>query len=462
MTSRAEALYFASPVWLQNVLVSAMGYKLYRRRYTGMYHELRELVRESREWSEAKKADYQSERLHEMVKHCRHHIPYYQKLFAEHGIHENQITSLNDLQKIPILDKQTVQQRANEFRDSRQKPYMVQHTSGSTGTPLALQVNELTYKLAMALLVDHEEYHGVPFGARRATFAGRMVQRPDNMKPPFSRFNIAENQKIYSTYHLKKSTFKYYQNDLDKFNPKEIIGYPSAISDIANHYEQAGCKPAFEPTAIITNSETLLEWQRDTIERVFKCPIFDYYGTAEYLTYSAQDSIERYRSSPIIGISEVLDNSPSQNFGRIIATSLTNYCMPLIRYDLRDTAEPDYRTCNDNPAGNVKYYLKRISGRIDDYITTPDGRLLGRLDHIFKGTTGIREGQIIQDSSDHCLIRVSLDLKADQFNEKKLISNFRERVGDNINITVEVLSEIPRGSNGKFRSVISNKTHSNK
>src|SRR5690554_4275417 len=462
MASKTETLYFASPVWLQNVMVSAVGYKLYRKRYTGIYHELRELVRASREWGAEQREAYQAEQLHELIRYCRLSIPYYQKLFAEYGLGEQDFTQVSDLAKLPILDKQTIRERGDEFRAPHGKPFMIQHTSGSTGTPLALHVNERTYKLAMALLVDHEEYHGVPFGARRATFAGRMIQKPENLTPPYARFNRAENQRLYSSYHLNDQTFEHYRRDLNRFQPLEIIGYPSAISDIANHYEQAGCKPAFEPTAIITNSETLLEWQRDTIERVFKCPIFDYYGTAEYLTYSAQDSIERYRSSPIIGISEVLDNSPSQNFGRIIATSLTNYCMPLIRYDLRDTAEPDYRTCNDNPAGNVKYYLKRISGRIDDYITTPDGRLLGRLDHIFKGTTGIREGQIIQDSSDHCLIRVSLDLKADQFNEKKLISNFRERVGDNINITVEVLSEIPRGSNGKFRSVISNKTYSKK
>src|SRR5690554_4141680 len=457
MTSKAEALYFASPVWLQNVLVSAIGYKLYRRRYTGMYHELRELVRESREWSEAKKADYQSERLHEMVKHCRHHIPYYQKLFAEHGIHKNQITSLNDLQKIPTLDKQTVQQRANEFRDSRQKPYMVQHTSGSTGTPLALQVNELTYKLAMALLVDHEEYHGVPFGARRATFAGRMIQRPDNMKPPFSRFNRAENQKLYSSYHLNDKTFQHYKADLDLFAPTELIGYPSAISDLAIHYQRWNTEPQFQVNAIVTNSETLLAWQRQKIENTFKCKIYDYYGTAEYVIFAKEDRSKRYQVSPLLGISEAvyLGKHRSQS---ILATTLTNTCMPLLRYTLGDSV---IALTEKNESPKCIHTLKGISGRLDDYILMANGRRIGRLDHIFKGISGINEAQIIQDSLTECsaLIVPSKDHK--NIDEKKLSNNFQSRTGSEMSLTIIYTDSIPRSRNGKFKSVVSNlgKTH---
>lgn len=450
MTSRAEALYFASPVWLQNVLVSAMGYKLYRRRYTGMYHELRELVRESREWSEAKKTDYQSERLHEMVKHCRHHIPYYQKLFAEHGIHENQITSLNDLQKIPTLDKQTVQQRANEFRDPRQKPYMIQHTSGSTGTPLALQVNELTYKLAMALLVDHEEYHGVPFGARRATFAGRMIQRQENLIPPFSRLNRAENQRLYSAYHLNEQTFPYYKKDLDRFQAKEIIGYPSAISDLSCHYQRSGRQPDFQPKAIVTNSETLLDWQRASIETTFQCSIADYYGTAEYILFAGQDRTGYYQVNPVIGITEVIPIGSSANIGEIVATTLTNTGMPLLRYVIGDSTA----LCSQQQEGQViARYLKSITGRIDDFIETPDGRHLGRIDHIFKGIEGIKEAQVVQDDLKHCTVNIVLASQSTKINETLLQKNFAARTGPLMNITIKTLTRIPRGANGKFKSV---------
>src|SRR5690554_6906072 len=337
MASKTETLYFASPVWLQNVMVSAVGYKLYRKRYTGIYHELRELVRASREWGAEQREAYQAEQLHELIRYCRLNIPYYQKLFAEYGLSDQDFTQVSDITKLPILDKQTVRERGHEFRPPHGKPYMVQHTSGSTGTPLALHVNERTYKLAMALLVDHEEYHGVPFGARRATFAGRMIQRQENLIPPFSRLNRAENQRLYSAYHLNEQTFPYYKKDLDRFQAKEIIGYPSAISDLSCHYQRSGRQPDFQPKAIVTNSETLLDWQRASIETTFQCSIADYYGTAEYILFAGQDRTGYYQVNPVIGITEVIPIGSSANIGEIVATTLTNTGMPLLRYVIGDS-----------------------------------------------------------------------------------------------------------------------------
>ena len=458
MTSRAEALYFASPVWLQNVLVSAMGYKLYRRRYTGMYHELRELVRESREWSEAKKADYQSERLHEMVKHCRQNIPYYQKLFSEYGIHENHITSLKDLQKIPTLDKQTVQQRAAEFRDPRQKPYMIQHTSGSTGTPLALQVNETTYKLAMALLVDHEEYHGVNFGAPRATFAGRMIQRPDSMKPPFYRFNRAENQRIYSSYHLNNKTFSDYKRDLEVFSPEEIIGYPSAISEIASHYLRAGIKPTFKPKAIVTNSETLIDWQREKIETAFDSTVFDYYGTAEYVIFAGQDKTGQYQVNPIIGLAEKNSPRSSADSSEIISTTLTNTTMPLLRYETNDLIISEN---NKNVRDQFINRFASVLGRIDDYIETHDQRRIGRLDHILKGISNVVEAQLEQLPTFDLVVHIVPTENYQEYQEDEIRENLKQRIGTGLRIDFAYTDRIPRSKNGKFKSVISRRSNLN-
>ncbi|WP_339800932.1 hypothetical protein [uncultured Marinobacter sp.] len=454
MPSKAEALYFSSPVWLQNLMVSAMGYKLYRKRYTGVYHELRELVRESRDWSPEQRDAYQSEKLHEMVKHCREYIPYYQKLFAEHGLHENDITDVSHIQKLPILDKQTLRERGAEFRSGQEKPFMIQHTSGSTGTPLALHVNERTYKLAMALLVDHEEYHGVPFGAPRATFAGRMIQRPENMNPPFSRFNRAENQRLYSSYHLSERTFPFYQKDLDYFQPHELIGYPSALSDLATHYKKAGTTPGFEPKAIVTNSETLLEWQRERIEKVFSCPVFDYYGTAEYALFAGQNRTGMYQSNSVIGITELYTdrNTKHSISGTILATSLSNTCMPLLRYEVGDRATLPPSSDDET---FLAHTIDTIEGRMDDYVRTPDGRKIGRIDHIFKGISEIKEAQVIQDSLTHCTVKIVPQSSESRINLDKIKENLRTRTFNEMGVVLEITDRIQRNSNGKFKSVIS-------
>lgn len=449
----AERLYFRTPPLIQSFLISTYGYKLYQKRYTGLYHELRKEIENAKALSELKIKKYQEERLHQMVTYCANQIPYYQKLFAELGLHPNDITKIHDLNKLPILNKQTLMEQAHNFRPKKAiKPFMVQHTSGSTGTPLALEVDERTYKLAMALLVDHEETHGVPFGAKRATFAGRMLKSADDMKPPFSRFNRAENQRLFSSYHLNENTFPHYQKELDQFQPLELIGYPSAIYDLATQYQNSNSKPGFQPKAIITNSETLLHWQREKIESVFGCQVYDYYGTAEYVIFAGQDSTGIYKLNPLIGIAEVETDAGSVDTGKLIATTLENKQMPLLRYNLGDTA-----TLADAALPKIGTPgLKSINGRVDDYLETTDGRLIGRIDHIFKGVSGIQEAQVVQEKPGSATIRLVRE-NTTELNESTLVSNCKQRLGDDFCVTLEQVQEIPRGRNGKFRSVLREK-----
>jgi len=451
MSSMKERVYDASPVWVQNLLVSAYGYHLYRKRYQGIFHDILALLKQSRNWSRHEAEAWQAEHLHNIVRHCRQNVPYYQRLFSDHGLHEQDFTSVQDVRKLPILQKETLRQDTKPFRSTSESTFILQHTSGSTGTPLALEVDEYTYKLAMALLVDHENAHGVPLGAPRATFAGRMVQPASRLTAPFARYNRAENQMLFSSYHLNSNTFQWYAKELDRFRPWELIGYPSAISDLASHYLNTGTMPGFKPKAIITNSETLLEWQRANIEQAFDCEVYDYYGTAEYVLFAGQGENGQYRLNPIIGITEVLnDAGEPATEGRLVATTLTNRVMPLLRYETGDTGIPVSPTNDDS----VVHELERIDGRVDDYIETPDGRRIGRLDHIFKGIEGIKEAQIIQDLLTHCTINVVLSSNCNHTGLDQLKDNFKSRTGDQINVTLKSVKTIPRSENGKFKFVL--------
>ncbi|AOY87517.1 hypothetical protein BKP64_04645 [Marinobacter salinus] len=451
MGSVKEQIYYASPIWLQNLLVSAYGYHLYRKRYQGIFPEILTLLRQSRNWTRQEVEAWQAEKLHNMVRHCRQTVPFYQKLLAEHGLTEKDFTSVQDIRKLPILHKETLRQNTKRFRSTAERTYMVQHTSGSTGTPLALEVDEYTYKLAMALLVDHEEAHGVPFGARKATFAGRMIQPSSRLNPPFARFNRAENQMLFSSYHLNSSTFSWYAKELERFSPWELIGYPSAISDLASHYLNLGIEPAFRPRAVITNSETLLAWQKERIEKAFNCPVYDYYGTAEYVLFAGQEGDGCYRLNPVIGVTELLNDAGApESEGRLIATTLTNYAMPLLRYEIGDSGMAVNESINDS----VIHKLKKINGRIDDYIEMPDGRRIGRLDHIFKGLNGLIEAQIIQSSIKHCTIKVVFSAPPTTAQLQTLTKNFEIRTASQMEVNIEPVSKITRGPNGKFRNVV--------
>ena len=78
--------------------------------------------------------------------------------FAAERIDPREIDSIEALQAIPPLEKETLRERPEAFRapDAEARTYATQVTSGSTGTPLALAVDRLTYQLAMALLTHYD------------------------------------------------------------------------------------------------------------------------------------------------------------------------------------------------------------------------------------------------------------------------------------------------------------------
>ena len=125
--------------------------------------------------------------------------------------------------------------------------------------------------------------------------------------------------------------------------------------------------------------------------------------------------------------------------------------MPLLRYEVGDTAEPATRLNR-----SVIRRLARINGRVDDYIELVDGRRIGRLDHVFKGVDDLAEAQIVQNTPDHCTIYIVVNGVHSDVTESKIKENVLQRVGQDLSVSVERVPFIPRGKNGKFKNVIRN------
>jgi phenylacetate-CoA ligase len=127
--------------------------------------------------------------------------------------------------------------------------------------------------------------------------------------------------------------------------------------------------------------------------------------------------------------------------------------MPLIRYRLGDrTVRGPESGCE---CGRNFPILEQIVGRMDDALVTPDGRLLGRLDPVFKGIKGICETQIIQTDVRTLEFHI---VKGPGFREedmRDLAYEIRKRTGGGMEIKIMFVESIPRHWNGKFQSVVS-------
>ena len=94
-----------------------------------------------------------------------------------------------------------------------------------------------------------------------------------------------------------------------------------------------------------------------------------------------------------------------------------------------------------------------VDGRIEDYVLTPDGRLVGRMDHAFKEQLDVAEAQILQKDQDSIDLMIVPRATYNEASHRSVLKEIRSRLGDEIQVRIHLVSSIPREPNGKFRAV---------
>jgi len=128
--------------------------------------------------------------------------------------------------------------------------------------------------------------------------------------------------------------------------------------------------------------------------------------------------------------------------------------MPFIRYRTGDVGQPSDETC---PCGRGLEIMKVMKGRTTDFIIAPDGRWMHGLALIYavRDVPGVRQYQIIQEDVDSICVRVVLDDGFPADGQEQIRDGITDRMGAEVRVDVEQVSEIAQDPSGKFRYVIS-------
>jgi len=451
MTALATRIYFTSPIWLQNLMITAYGVRLRRLRYGRVQRDSLASLRLS-QWLPGEELQaIQLGELNRVVSLARKTVPLY------HGwrLPDASLGSLDEIRHLPLLTKEQLQQPAAVVTSNRFKGERLQqvHTGGTTGTPLTIYCDRSTLQRNYAFFGRFLEWAGVRAGAKVATFAGRTVVPPKQDAPPFWRRNAASNTLLFSSYHISPSTVAVYLDRLEAFAPDLIDSYPSSIEPIARHALSRGGS-SLRPAAVIASSETLSPSVRELIERAFHTRVFDHYGAAEMAALVTQCEAGSYHANPEFGIVEVLrDGQPVApgETGDLVATGFINPVMPLIRYVTGDTAVQGAEPCR---CGRAFPTLLGIEGRRDDVLITPEGRRIGRLDPVFKAVSSIHETRIVQDAHDHVRVEMVLHANLAPEEEAALRRELSYRLGPSMKMDLVRVGRLPRTARGKLRAVV--------
>jgi phenylacetate-CoA ligase len=417
-------------------------------------------------WPRNKILELQNERLTQLIKQAYDKVPYYRRLFDERSIKPDSIKSKEDLVQLPLLTKELIRAHSDELMASGFNPQKLMKlaTDGSTGEPLEFcrtRQDQLSWGFAAA----HRAFGwaGYRLGDKLAKLSvlrpyhSNMHRISETSKRFFERILMLDVKKVSS------KTLPVYFNKLVRFQPKIILGYPSMIELLARYIVKEG-KSGLKPEVIITGAEQLYDYQRKLFSSVFGCGTFSYYSSWEAHAIAAEcaEHTGLHISAENL-IVEIVDNAGNPvsegQEGSVLITNLHNYAMPFIRYCINDLAVATDREC---PCGRGLPLLDKLSGRTTDMIYTSSGKAISgtALLHVFLATMGVRQFQLVQESYERLNIKVIMDQPASEQHQNDMITRLTKQykaiLGEDMNISVEIVDIIPTTSAGKRKVVISN------
>lgn len=454
--------YDLMPASFQDALVGAFSEYLGRERYGGRFNEFKALLEESQWWTPDRMGAWQDERLRAIVRHAYANVPYYRELFDRHGIDAAKFRGREDLARIPVLTRDTVKQRADDLKSRLPEHRKLGHghTSGTTGSPLSVYYDADMIAMNYAVMGRQYEWAGLMLSAggdRAAVVRGNVIVPLTQRKPPFWRHNRHLNQLLMSSFHLTQDNLTHYFAALREFQPKVIDGYPSSLYVLAKVLLNRGERLPL--SAAITSSETLYDFQREAIEQAFQCRVFDYYAAAERVVFAVEcDRHMGHHLCEEYGVTEFLgDNDevlPDGTEGVMTGTSLHNVGMPLIRYRTTDRTARKTQRC---ACGRPLALMEDVTTKAEDLLRLPDGRLIppSVLTHPFKPLDCIEASQIVQTDLDRIVVRLIPRAEYTEQHGITLRRDLAARIGENMRIEIEKVTELPRTARGKFKWVIS-------
>lgn len=394
--------------------------------------------------------DYQNSKLKEIVAYAGKYVSYYRNLFREIGLDTSTFRGIEDLQKIPLLDKETLRTRQNEFiadtahiLDSN-----IEKTSGSTGTPLTMMIDRHSRANKYAAYARAYRWAGYRPGALRFVLKGL-----SETKSKAWGYDALRNMIYLNSSKMNKDTCMATAKLVAKLTPSVFEGYARSFIDfhklIQNEFQFTA------PRGIFVYGESVTSGIREHVQSAFGAHLYDFYSHAENSVMICEKPdhkkylMEDYFYPEIV----TTEGNPAEDgYGELAGTSFYNYAMPLIRYKTRD-----YIKLADRQDGAFQEVLE-IEGRKDNYIELSDGRKIyianSQLSSCFTGRN-VANVQIVQDTCDHVFIMLKVDKGFSKGDLEDIKNTIPHRFGTYVEFDVLITDDLIKQPSGKTPFIVS-------
>lgn len=408
-------------------------------------------------YNESQIKNYQNIKLQLLINHAYRNVPFYKELFDKNGIKPEDIKTVEDLKKIPILEKSDIQNNYYNLSANNVPKVYNRTTTGSTGMPLKLLYDKKSKLIEIALMERFSAGIGKAIGSRQIILWGRVN---NSRKVRFKQFvqKIFYNIETINVYKLDDKGYSDIAGELSKCPNIHLRGYTNSIYMLACKLSDS--KTTVNIDAVSVTAEKLHKFQRDLIEKHLTKNLYDQYGCGETNSLAFEcnhhKGLHHAFEHSILEIAND-DGSIANKEGAALITNLDNFAMPLIRYRNGDIIKLSDQACTCGRSGLL---IESIQGRLYDFIEGTNGVNVHSafLDHVLDDSGlfskfKVRELRIIQTRKNELVVQYVSDSKIPLKNFSFFENTIIEQLGKMNFLYVKKVS-ISNTLTGKHRFVV--------
>lgn len=402
-------------------------------------------LKKSENWTLEELEAYQLKQLKELLEFANEYAPYYKKHFKKFDVNISEITSLEDLKKVPAISKKELLQHTNEIHTQHTFKKLIRATtSGSTGESLVFNREEAADSFNRAAIFRGYSWYDIQPWEKNGYFWGFNFSFKEKLKTKLLDF-LQNRFRIFS---YEQKAFEQFVKKLK--NAKYIHGYSSMLYQTAKLINSRGLEKPKQLKMVKGTSEKIYENYQEEVQKAFGLKIISEYGATE----SGIIAFECPEGNMHINMEGVLVEEENNE---ILVTNLQMKSFPIIRYQLGDYIQlaPKDEVC---ACGKKHRILKEVTGRIGGHIygekeTYPSLYFYYIFKNLVKNNSLKLNYQVIQNTKGKLIFKIEQNITETQRQllNKEIKKYFKE------DIVCKILNnQTLQSHQGKFKSFISN------
>lgn len=413
-------------------------------------------------WPPERLREHQYRQLGRLLEHARAHVPYYRERLSAGGYRPGAVVDDDVYATLPILTRAEVIGKGTALYSAgipeSHAPAADGQTSGSTGMPLRFRTTALTQLMWNAFNLRDHVWHRRDLGLKLATI------RPDRgFRDGGGHTAPAWSAALAEACVTGPSSLLHSSNPIDRQiewlageDPDYLLTLPSNLHELAREMHRRDVRLARLREAR-TFGEALRAETRAECGSLMGVKVVDLYTSQEagYLALQCPDHDHYHVQSENV-ILEVLDPEDRPcapgAIGKVVISTLHNFAMPLIRYEIGDYAEAG-AAC---PCGRGLPVIRRVLGRERNLALAPDG---GKYYPSFAAESWshiapIRQVQLVQTSPREITVNLVAARPLEPAEQESLVLALRRTLGHPYELSLAYRDQIRRSASGKYEDFI--------